>query len=742
MFAHKLLLIGWDSADCRVMRSMMEAGRLPHLRALVEGGVTGSLDALHSLWWTDIVTGRSVSRNGCHDLAGSEPRASGEGKDASFSRDPKPVWSILSQEGKRSMVVGWRSSHPVKPLPQGVMVSDHYRRASSLDPAGPWPMPEGGVYPENLRRRLQRLRVHPGEISDKHIRSFVPGAGQIDPSKVFQLNGMARPIAECLSIHAVATHLIRNEPWDFMAVNYNEIGGFEEGFQGRHTPPEEFPSGKDFVLRRGIVEAAYRYRDLMLGVLIALAGEDTTILMVSGQECPDDHSLEPGPESKNPGIFALKGPGIRQGERIEGAIPLDICPTVLTLFGLPVGGDMDGRPLLAAWQKSPVVSRIPSWDDCPGPNEFRESPRCLGIDNTRNVTKQFEAMMLFGGRASEGHLQMGHAYLALKQFQAAEKAYRKALEEDTESAPARLGLAQVFLAGKQYFEAVGMALASIELISHQPLAHFILGVALQELGQAESAVEAFGRAIRQNPNFVAAHRRLAWVWKNALGNPDKAAQYRTAARCALDRLRTVRRAAGSGESKAQTRPRRVLRRERLIIHRPSRKGACPGTDFLTVRTEPPYSGASLILPMLNGWLPSGQIAAGVNAIWMSQSYETAFELMSRLLPFLPDSEEYRIVLMQRPLDEMVISRRKLLDSRGGKGRALASDELKAEYRQRFVAMSRAQAKAETPVLRLPHWRAIVYPRETARELAGFLAPQLDRGMVTAVTRELPRRRYE
>src|SRR5207245_1175866 len=50
----------------------------------------------------------------------------------------------------------------------------------------------------------------------------------------------------------------------------------------------------------------------------------------------------------------------------HGASLLDITPTVLTLFGLPVGDDMEGRPLLEAFTQPVTPSRIPSWEQVPG----------------------------------------------------------------------------------------------------------------------------------------------------------------------------------------------------------------------------------------------------------------------------------------------------------------------------------------------------------------------------------------
>jgi len=47
------------------------------------------------------------------------------------------------------------------------------------------------------------------------------------------------------------------------------------------------------------------------------------------------------------GILMLLGPGVRPGARIEASV-YDITPTILYLKGLPVGADMDGKPLLEA----------------------------------------------------------------------------------------------------------------------------------------------------------------------------------------------------------------------------------------------------------------------------------------------------------------------------------------------------------------------------------------------------------
>ena len=88
----------------------------------------------------------------------------------------------------------------------------------------------------------------------------------------------------------------------------------------------------------------------------------------------------------------MKGPHIQKDERIYGANLLDVSPTILTLFGLPVGEDMDGRVLAQAFEQPPEISRIPSWEDEPG--ECGMHPADLRMDPAaaQAVLQQFVAL--------------------------------------------------------------------------------------------------------------------------------------------------------------------------------------------------------------------------------------------------------------------------------------------------------------------------------------------------------------
>ena len=46
----------------------------------------------------------------------------------------------------------------------------------------------------------------------------------------------------------------------------------------------------------------------------------------------------------------VSGPGIVKDEFLYGANVLDVAPTLLALYGLPIGADMDGKVLTGAFQ--------------------------------------------------------------------------------------------------------------------------------------------------------------------------------------------------------------------------------------------------------------------------------------------------------------------------------------------------------------------------------------------------------
>ncbi len=399
----RVLLIGWDAADWQVINPLMDAGKMPHLEKLVNGGVIGNLATLNPplspMMWTSIATGKRPYKHGIHGFSEPDPHSGYVRPVTNLARKTKTLWNIFNQLGKRSNVVGWWPSHPAEPI-NGVMVSNHFQQAAgTLDQ--PWPMRPGTVHPERLIEPLSKLRVHPSELEADAILSFVPKAAEVDQDQDKRLESVAKIIAENASVHAAATAIMQLEPWDFMAVYYDGIDHFGHGFMKYHPPRLPWISEQDFELYKDVIESGYRLHDLFLGAMLQLAGDDTTIVLVSDHGFKSDHlrprnlpnePAGPAEEHRHYGMFLMHGPGIRQDERVYGATLLDVAPTILAACGLPVGADMDGKALVNVFEDPEPVQTIPSWDAVPGNDGSHPKDRKIDPVEAREALNQLVAL--------------------------------------------------------------------------------------------------------------------------------------------------------------------------------------------------------------------------------------------------------------------------------------------------------------------------------------------------------------
>ncbi|MEX2379840.1 MAG: alkaline phosphatase family protein [Vicingaceae bacterium] len=372
--AKKLLLLGWDAADWQIIHPMIEKGLMPALKHLIENGVSGNLATLEPVFspmlWTSIATGKRADKHGV--LGFTEPDyASGGVKPVStFSRKTAAIWNILSHENLKSNVVGWWPSHPVEPI-NGCMVSNMFQRAVKPNNEA-WPMPKGTVFPKQILNQMKDLRVHYGELTESHILPFVPDAAKIDQEKDKRLFPLTKILAEAASIHNAGTWLMENTEWDFMTMYFDNIDHFSHAFMKYHPPKLKGVKQEDYDLYKNVIEAAYRYHDMMLGRVLNITDGDTTIMLVSdhGFESGSNRMLAlpkeagaPAYDHRSYGIFAAMGPGIKKDELVYGANLLDITPTILAAMNLPIGEDMDGKPLLNIFDEEKELKYVDSWDN-------------------------------------------------------------------------------------------------------------------------------------------------------------------------------------------------------------------------------------------------------------------------------------------------------------------------------------------------------------------------------------------
>jgi tetratricopeptide (TPR) repeat protein len=328
-------------------------------------------------------------------------------------------------------VTGWFATHPAEAL-NGACVSDRYAHPVPTQLDKEWKLSPGTIYPSRLQDSLGRLRVRPEEIPGEVLAMFVRDAVNINQDHDKRLHQLAINLSEAFTVHAATTWLLEHEPWDFATVYLHGIDLVCHDFMPFHPPRRHGVYENEFHRYSDVVNSIYRLHDAMLGRLLQLAGDDVTVMIVSDHGFKNDETrpmLLPNIPTaiaawhRANGIFAVCGPGLRRDELIHGASLLDITPTILSLFGLPVGADMDGRVLTEIFEETPTVERIESWEttgvDRPAPEvEAVRSP-----DEENELIRQFveigyiedpgnNAQQAMRNTRRENHWSLAQSYLA------------------------------------------------------------------------------------------------------------------------------------------------------------------------------------------------------------------------------------------------------------------------------------------------------------------------------------------
>jgi predicted AlkP superfamily phosphohydrolase/phosphomutase/tetratricopeptide (TPR) repeat protein len=529
--ARRVLLIGWDAADWQIIHPLMDRGLMPVLQRFVADGVMGNLASLEPMYspslWTSIATGKRMHKHGVYWFI--EPDADGRSIDVarSTTRRCKAFWNILTQAGLETQLVGWLTSHPAEPI-AGVCVTDAYPRCSHETLRAAEPQPEM-IHPAELSETLLGLRIEPADLSAEVLAPFGPLLTRVDPRHDDRIAILAKLIAECSNVHNAITWLLEQRPWDCAAVYYDAIDHFGHGFMACHPPKMAQVSDADFELYQHVMTAAYRFHDMMLGRLLELAGEDTTVILLSDHGFRSDR-LRPRVEPefmgagavwhRYHGVFAMKGPHVRKDEWLHDLSLLDITPTLLTLFGLPVGDDMDGKPLVQVFEHPPEILRIPSWEEVPGecgrhPPDRQDRPfdnlvalqQLIALGYIEPLDKPLQDQLEQHGR--EAQFALASDYFDAGLPQQAVPLLEALTAVDPGDARYILRLAQCYQSLGRFDEARALLRTLLAERGERPGVHLLLGSIELAAGALAAAEQHLERAAAQEADSP---HPLPWLW--------------------------------------------------------------------------------------------------------------------------------------------------------------------------------------------------------------------------------------
>ena len=130
--------------------------------------------------------------------------------------------------------------------------------------------------------------------------------------------------------------------------------------------------------------------------------------------------------------------------------------------------------------------------------------------------------------------------------------------------------------------------------------------------------------------------------------------------------------------------------------------------------------------------PVKGLAHGGDAAWLAEARGRAVKIVSFLLTYLPETYDYRVIFMRRPLDEVIASQDAMLDARG-EPRGAAPAETRAVYEAHLAQVERFLARrACFSTLVVDYAEVLAAPRPQAARIGEFLGGGLDPGVMAAV----------
>jgi len=544
---HRVMIVGLDGADWDVIDPLMARGGMPNLKRLVDGGVRARLKTitpvLSPIIWTSIATGVGPEKHGIIDFLATSKTTGNQIPVTSNMRRVKALWNMLSESGQTSGIVAWWATWPAEEV-NGFIVSD--RVAFQL-----FGYPESGenlrrkTYPEGLALAIQPLVVAPAQVTPDELRRILPGGALPGPEGEELVRKLRTILASARTYTAISLDLMSAYDPDLKAVYFEGTDTIAHNFMRYRPPALAGVTAAEVAAYGDVVDRFYEYQDELLGKVMALAGEDTVVIVCSdhgfrsGTNRPaTDPRVEMGGAAdwhRKFGVLVMQGPGVRKGATLEDVSVMDIAPTVLAVMGLPVGKDMGGQVLATAMVEAPATRVIASWSE-PGNEPGSESGQGrtggagappdsepLGSAIDEEIIAKLTALGYVSQEGSNALNNSGITLMDRGRYTEAAEVFRRALAQDPRFVHARINLGRAQMLMKDFDGAIKSLQEALRLDPRQVEVDNLLGNIYMERGDPARAEAAFRKSLAARPDDTNAHNSLGLLY-DRIGKDELAIQ--------------------------------------------------------------------------------------------------------------------------------------------------------------------------------------------------------------------------
>jgi predicted AlkP superfamily phosphohydrolase/phosphomutase len=562
----KIILIGVDGADWLIINPLIEQGRLPNFKKIVEGGASGPLRSIEPLLspliWTTMATGKLPEVHGILNFTEVDPATGNKMPVTRLSRKVDAYWNMMSDYDRTVTVIGWLASFPAERI-NGTMVTDRVGYLAFAAPDESDALPKGAVSPPERTQEIEDLLVKSEEVTYDEFEHIVHIDEQtfdankalpFDPTNL--INNAILIYATAQSYRNISQHLLDEDQPDFLGVYFELVDAYGHLFMPYAPSRQPDISEDDYRKYKDAVDEIYVYQDEIIGEFIERMDDNTVLMIVS------DHGFKSGDARlkasaeiwgghaahwhRIDGIICLYGSGIKPGYKIQGAEMIHITPTILALAGFPKVQDMPGEALTQVFEPSlvealnpKVVATLQREREEDGDEEFAgggldeeqmKKLEALGYLTTENPDAynnlgqryqkqgEYEKAIIEYKKALTLRPQFASAlnniaicYGHLKQYGKAEENFKKALTFNPQDVFAMNNLAVMYLQTKRLDEARSYAEKAVGIEPKYANAHVTLGSVYATMGNFEMAEKEFNTVLEIDPGNRSAKSNLEKV---------------------------------------------------------------------------------------------------------------------------------------------------------------------------------------------------------------------------------------
>lgn len=260
--SEKVLIIGWDGADWRILQPMLDRGELPHLATMIQTGTSGNLRSTiptnSNVAWTTFMTGRNPGKHAVYDFAQRSPHNPRLVVHAnSTARRSETFFDVLGRHEKKVGAINIPATIPPFAV-NGFML-------------GGMIVPEGQkyTYPDEFSTEIERL-------GGFHLNAM---------PWLRMLNQLDDLLDEAILVTEqrakILAHLIDHKEWDVLTYIFVATDRLQHPFM--HILDQNHPHYTPTLANRYLPKLRQIFRNLdnALGQSRKQLGDDATIMLIS-----------------------------------------------------------------------------------------------------------------------------------------------------------------------------------------------------------------------------------------------------------------------------------------------------------------------------------------------------------------------------------------------------------------------------------------------------------------------------